>query len=232
MNSDVGAKTRACRPTDLRRLETDTYPRIIVSDEYDRFPECRRSFDSPRMATVERARIPDYIAVNRPPRPGIDNQREFASRYAGVGGGFEPGNRELEFSSVRCARRGPSSATVRLDNSSTDRQPHAHTRGLGREQRIKDAMTDRLLDSGARIPDRDLNAAFVVNLDSTSSTRGRSVTELMASAPFMVRFMMTCCNWTRSPSASGRSTGGVVWIGTSGSAARSPSGRAHPGSPR
>jgi hypothetical protein len=81
-------------------------------------------------------------------------------------GAIRTGNGELEFSAVRCTRRSREPPTVCLDNTSTDRQPHAHARGLGREQRVEDAMTDRFFDSGARILDRDLNAAFVVDLRS------------------------------------------------------------------
>ena len=51
-----------------------------------------------------------------------------------------------------------------FDDASTDRQPHAHAGRLGGEERIKDAMTDRFLDSNSRVPDRDLNAAFAVDL--------------------------------------------------------------------
>src|SRR5262249_21284981 len=40
--------------------------------------------------------------------------------------------------------------------------------------------------------------------DSTCNIRGLLVTELIASAPFMIRFMMTCCNWVRSPETFGR----------------------------
>ena len=83
-----------------------------------------------------------------------------------AGGGPRLGYREPEFGAVRRAGRSPEPATVCLDNSSTDRQPHAHAGGLGREQGIKDAMTDRFLDSGPGIPDRDLNASFVVDLRS------------------------------------------------------------------
>jgi hypothetical protein len=36
--------------------------------------------------------------------------------------------------------------------------------------------------------------------DSTQSERGRSVTGIMASMPFMIKFSRTCCNWTRSAS--------------------------------
>src|ERR1700692_3297226 len=35
--------------------------------------------------------------------------------------------------------------------------------------------------------------------DRITSSRGRSVTDCMASMPFITRLMMTCCSWTRSP---------------------------------
>src|SRR6266481_3085515 len=41
--------------------------------------------------------------------------------------------------------------------------------------------------------------------DRITSSRGRSVTDCIASMPFITRLIITCCSWTRSP----RIMGGV-----------------------
>src|SRR5712671_1258954 len=40
--------------------------------------------------------------------------------------------------------------------------------------------------------------------DRITSSRGRSLTDCMASMPFITRLMIICCNWTRSPRIMGR----------------------------
>src|ERR1700693_4047789 len=40
--------------------------------------------------------------------------------------------------------------------------------------------------------------------DRITSSRGRSVTDCIASMPFITRLIITCCSWTRSPRIMGR----------------------------
>ena len=87
------------------------------------------------------------VLYPRPMHWQTKEQSEFPRLSCRRRGPVRTGNREPEFSAVRRTRRSPEPATMCLDNSSTDRQPHAHACGLGREQRIEDAMTDRVFDS-------------------------------------------------------------------------------------
>ena len=51
---------------------------------------------------------------------------------------------------------------MRLHDAPTNGKPHAHARGLGREQRLKNAFTDCFVDTGAGIPNGNQNALTLI----------------------------------------------------------------------
>ena len=83
---------------------------------------------------------------------------------------------------------------MRFDDRAADRQPHPQTAGLGRVERLKDALEARRRQPRARIADRDEHAVRVGLAVLISNSRDLSATSLMASMAFMIRLRITCCN--------------------------------------
>ena len=59
------------------------------------------------------------------------------------------------------------------------------------------------VDPRPAIPDRNEHIVRLVSLELITSSRCRSVTDVMASMPLMIRLTITCWSWTLSPSTGG-----------------------------
>ncbi len=68
---------------------------------------------------------------------------------------------------------------------------------------VEDAIGRRRIEPRAGILDRHEHPTRFDRF--RGSTFGRSMTVLIASTPFVIRFSSTCCSWTRSP-RTGRSS--------------------------
>ena len=73
---------------------------------------------------------------------------------------------------------------------------------------VKNASKRRVLriQSDAGIGHTDQELLRIVPLRFDQQLSRPSLTELMASMPFIIRLRITCCNWTRSPRTDGRLT--------------------------
>ena len=93
------------------------------------------------------------------------------------------------------ARRGPHPAAMAFDDRSADRKSHAEAFGFGREERIEDALPRRPGPVPCRCPrPKPARCPRSAKVEDTISSLVRSVTPLIASMPFMIRFNNTCCN--------------------------------------
>src|SRR5262249_12099848 len=69
------------------------------------------------------------------------------------------GSTKLKYRTAFGAGRGPEPAVVPLDDRSANRQAHAHAVGLGREQRIENAIDDVRVDSLSSVRNGNQHAA-------------------------------------------------------------------------
>ena len=102
-----------------------------------------------------------------------------------------------------------------VDDRPADRQPHARAVWLRREERIEHAICD----FGRKPRPKSSTATRRVPGPPSSlisrSTRGRCMAVPMASTPFIIRFRITCCNWTGSPRTGARFSEQSISIETS-----------------
>ena len=83
---------------------------------------------------------------------------------------------------------------MRLDDSPTDCQSHAHAFRLGRKKGIENTLEIRWIQTFTRIAHRDDNVISFICSEITNNSRAPSLLFAIASRPFMIRFKTTCCN--------------------------------------
>ena len=119
------------------------------------------------------------------------------------------GQSELKSCAAREVIGSPQATAMRLNDGLADAKPHAGAVRLGGKKRIEDLF--RLLRGKpyAGIGDGYLKLLVFRRCDLMANSRVPS-TSFIASMLFTIRFIMTCCNCTRSPMIRGRSAASSV----------------------
>src|SRR6516164_8337964 len=97
--------------------------------------------------------------------------------------------------------RHPYLTMVAFDNRLTDRETHSHPACFGREHWFKNA-TEIGHTNSTPVSEIETRTVLCPDSDLMTSTRG-SAAETIASTAFIIRFKITCCNWTSFPNTGG-----------------------------
>jgi len=101
-----------------------------------------------------------------------------------------------------------------FDDRVTNRQPHAEAVRLGRVERIEDALGIGLRQPGPESHTVTSTPSVSILLVLIKHSRVSAPTSLIASIAFMIRFRITCCNWTLSPRMCGSPSDGCIFTKT------------------